>query len=289
MALQELRRVQDEIRRNGRFSGGPAYWEAAAAIADQPKRSVAGNRIVSHASALTTSERIGEPPEGFGKGFKWDRMDAEVLFEMFINPADPLGIVIEGVEPGDKVTVLTVAGVASFAKNTGNPLASSIIGLVGRAAEIGAPLLGYGAATPFINVAAQWAQQQFAATGAPEKCRDGFGVDPGSGHKARAEGGVLITMPGGPGSGPFYSGDDSTEGRKRWIKSPGDRDYLHNPDHVGAQGFFPVRDQPAQNNRRVARPGEIFVTPWDWKFADNAGVYRLKMQITRNPPLLPID
>src|SRR5437870_3242347 len=87
MAMQDFNRVQDEIRRNGGLSGGEHCWRAAEAIAGQPRVSVAGNRIASTASSLTSSERIGEVPEGFGKGFIWDRADAEILLEMFINVA----------------------------------------------------------------------------------------------------------------------------------------------------------------------------------------------------------
>jgi hypothetical protein len=58
--------------------------------------------------------------------------------------------------------------------------------------------------------------------------RDPFGEDPGTGHKARAEGGVIVSMP--EAKQIFYSGNgDHTD---RWIKQPGVRDNAHRPDHV---------------------------------------------------------
>jgi hypothetical protein len=41
------------------------------------------------------------------------------------------------------------------------------------------------------------------------------------------------------------------------------------PPHVSF-AFFPVRD-PVQNTRQISANGEVYVTPWDWRFDDNAG------------------
>src|SRR5436190_1436422 len=75
-------------------------------------------------------------PPGFGKGFVWDRADNEVLLVMFINAADPLGISIEGMQAGDQVQVLAASGIASYSEDKGNPLASSIVGLVAAGAKV---------------------------------------------------------------------------------------------------------------------------------------------------------
>ena len=66
-------------------------------------------------------------PNGFGKGFSWDRAEDEALLVMFVNAADPLGVSIDGLQAGDQVQVLSASGIASFSEDTGNPLASSIV------------------------------------------------------------------------------------------------------------------------------------------------------------------
>jgi hypothetical protein len=274
MAISEFRSLQDQISRTPQLSGGSLYWQYARDIAGRPIVQKPGNQIATIASALTTTKELGDHPAGFGKGFDWDRKDKEILLAVFINAADFLGVCISGVEAGDVLQVTSCTGVASFAEDTGNPLAESIVGLVASAAEIGAPLVGIPAAVPFIEAAEAFAKEQFKATNAKTKRRDAFGVDPGSGHRARQEGGVLITLP--EAGGPFYSGD--SDHQSRWIKSPGDRTDVNLPSHV-SHAFFPRHGDTNHNTRTLHTAGEIYITPWDYKFEDNAGYYKIFIKL----------
>ena len=130
-----------------------------------------------------------------------------------------------------------------------------------------------------MDAAESFAKDQFKATNAKHKLRDAFGVDPGSGHKARQEGGVLVSLP--EASGPYYSGDG--DHKNRWIKEPGDRMDANRPQHVVA-AFFPMQSNSAQNTRPIGANGQVFVTPWDWQFDDNAGYYKVFVQLTRYTP-----
>src|SRR5262249_14724933 len=145
--------------------------------------------------------------------------DAEVLLVLFINAADPLGVSIDGLEAGDQVQVVSASGIASFSEDKGNPLASSIVGLVAAGAKVVVTAKGVPEAVPAIDAAEKFAKDQFKATNAKTKRRDAFGVDPGSGHKARQEGGLLVCLPEAGGTG--YSGDG--DHKNRWIKGDGVR------------------------------------------------------------------
>ena len=101
------------------------------------------------------------------------------------------------------------------------------------------------------------------------KRRDPFGEDPGSGHKARQEGGVLISLP--EARQAYYSGNGDHE--ERWIKQPGTRDKAHYPSHVKHAFFL----QSGSGNARVTgAEGDFIIYPWDHDFGDN-GRDRTKM------------
>jgi hypothetical protein len=238
-----------------------------------------GNRIAARSSSGNAAVEVGEQPQGFGKGFVWDRKDEQILLVLFINAADPLGISISGVQTGDTIQVTSAAGIASYTEDKGNPLASSLVGLIGAGAKVGLGLGGFPEAAPFVDAAESFAKDQFKATNAKHKLRDSFGVDPGSGHKARQEGGVLISMP--EASGPYYSGDG--DHKNRWIKAPGDRTDTNRPVHVVA-GFFPRQSDSLHNTRPITGNGQVYVTPWDWQFDDNAGYYKVFVLLNRAPP-----
>jgi hypothetical protein len=57
------------------------------------------------ASSQNATEEVGEHPEGFGKGFIWDRADESILLVLFINAADPWESAISGSQPGDNIRV----------------------------------------------------------------------------------------------------------------------------------------------------------------------------------------
>src|SRR5262249_28446676 len=134
------------IKKDGRLPK-EGYWRHAEA-----QRGAKARKLVAvplHAKAAGTSAAFtaatksgltvvggeGLPP-GFGSGFHWDRADEDVLLVMFINAADPLGVSIDGLQAGDQVQVMSASGIASFSEDKGNPLASSIVGLVAKGAEI---------------------------------------------------------------------------------------------------------------------------------------------------------
>ena len=224
---------------------------------------------------------IGEHPDGFGKTFTWDRKNQEIELVMFVNAADPLGVTIAGVKQGDRIQITSVSGIASFTEDKGNPLASSLItlagvGLAGIATGVGQPEL-----LPIIKAGEVFAQEQFKPTNVKHKRRDAFGVDPGTGHQARQEGGIVISLP--LANGLYYSGNG--DHKERWIKSNSDRTDDQLPQHV-KNAFFPVRGLFPHNTRMLRGDGQIHILAWDHKFEDNAGFYKVFMSI-RQPTVPP--
>ncbi len=206
---------------------------------------------------------------------------------MFINAADPLGISIDGMQAGDKVQVMSASGVASFSEDKGNPLASSIVGLVATGANVAVTAAGAPEVAPVITAAEKFAQDQFKATNAKTLRRDAFGVDPGSGHKARQEGGILVCLP--EAGGTFYSGND--DHKERWIKGKGERTNESLPAHMFYAAFFPRQGFGEHNTRTAGQSGQMYVVPWDWKFEDNAGFYKVFVKLTKGngPPPVVIE
>jgi hypothetical protein len=271
-----------KIRQAGRLPGGAAYQSLVRTkyrqLSTRP-----GNAIAANASAGNALVEVGEAPAGFGKGFIWDRKDDEILLVAFLNAADDLGISIAGVTRSDMIEIGSASGVASFSKDTGNPTASSIVGLVAVGADAALGATGKGAFVPAVNSAEAIVKDLFKATNARTMRRDPYGVDPGSGLKAREEGGFLVCLP--EAGGPFYSGDSSHSAR--WIKADGTRTPEHMPNHIPVyQAFFPLRGDNTQNTRQITADGEIYVVPWDWKFDDNAGYYKVFIHIKKGLPIV---
>lgn len=223
--------------------------------------SSSGNRIVD----------VGKHPIGFGKTFIWDRKDEELLFAVFLNAADDLGVSIIGVQECDQMQITSAAGIASFAKDTGNPRASSIVGLIGVGAKTASGIFGFPEAIPIINAAEKFAQEEFKATGAKTKRRTAYGVDPASGLKARQEGGIIVSFP--DAGEPYYSGD--SKHKDRWIKPDGTRTDINKPKHV-ISAFFPIAARSRHNTRIIrGNNAPLYISPWDYKFEDNAGFYKV--------------
>jgi hypothetical protein len=288
-------KIQAAIKSKGKLPGGAAYWKMAETLRGGKRQTIAAvplNVKVGAAkggnAALTGSRSSftivgGEGlPKGFGTGFTWDRGDEEALLVMFINAADPLGVSIDGLKAGDQVQVLSASGIASYSEDKGNPTASSIVGLVAKGANIALGAAGAPEVVPLVNAAEQFAREQFKATNAKTKRRDAFGVDPGSGHKARQEGGLLVCLP--EAGGIFYSGDGSH--KDRWIKSDGVRADKNLPTHVFGS-FFPMQGLGSHNTRTVQQDGQAYVTAWDWKFDDNAGFYKVFVKLRKGNGLPP--
>ena len=295
----EMSKIKEGIKRNGKLPGGANYWRNAEVLYAGKKRMIQAAPLKAKAgkgekrptapltrkagvrSSLTTVGGEGLPA-GFGKGFTWDRADNEVLLVMFINAADPLGISIEGMQAGDQVQVLAATGIASFSEDKGNPLASSIVGLVAAGAKVLIDTAGAPEISPVIDAAETFAKDQFKATNAKTKRRDAFGEDPSSGHKAKEEGGLIVCLP--EAGGLYYSGDE--DHKSRWIKPDGVRTDDHLPAHVFG-GFFPLRGDLGHNTRIAGQSGPMYVAAWDWKFEDNAGFYKVFVKLSKGNGLPP--
>ena len=217
---------------------------------------------------------VGEAPDGFGKQILWDAKDLSLAVVAFLNAGDDLGVMISGVKATDTIEFVSAMGIASFAEETKNKGVPALIGVIAAGADVGASAFGQPELVPVITAAEEFAKKQFEEEKVKTKRRDPFGVDPGSGHKARQEGGVIVSMP--EAGQIFYSGDD--DHKNRWIKEPGTRDRSHHPDHVKNAFFLQGR---ALDNRKATADGDIIITPWDFIFDDNFGFYRLHILLKR--------
>ncbi|GAA4305873.1 hypothetical protein [Compostibacter hankyongensis] len=246
----------------------------------------ANNKLsfVQAGNSQLISTTVGTPPEGYAtNGFVWDRGADEALFVAFISPENPVGIYIDGIHAGDWIEITSATGICSFSKDTGHSAISGIIGLISEGVGIAATLYGHPEVTAFVNLGAKYIQDKLKPTGAAAKKRDAFGVEPGSGLKAREEGGVLVCLP--QAGGTFTSGDDDHTGR--WIKKPGDRVPENYPPHV--YGSFFLRQGDSANNRQQATiSGQVYLLAWDWKFEDNAGYYQVFVHVKKGvlPPVI---
>jgi len=224
-------------------------------------------------STITT---VGEAPDGFGKQVLWDPQDRQLALVIFLNTGDPDGVMISGALPSDSIEFVKCTGIASFSTDTENEGVGALIGIAAIGANLGAAAFGAAAAAPLINAAAAFAQDRFKEREVKSMRRDPFGEDPGTGHKARAEGGVIVSMP--EAGQIFYSGNgDHTD---RWIKQPGVRDNAHRPDHV-RNAYFLDNRSTTQNRRTALAAGDFVISAWDHEFGDNVGYYRLHVLMKR--------
>lgn len=252
-----------------------------------PRKGRFRNRRTRSFRSLTASaQAAGELKvvRGKAKGFFWDRQEKQIRIAAFIDAADDHGIAIENLKPGDQVKVVAVSGVASFddAKAKREKV-GSIIGIAADAAKLAKPEYAKAieqaekSAKTLINLAIK------------AKRRDAYGRMMSKNEYARQEGGVLISMP--VAQGPFYSSDSGGPfglggSTSAWIQTKGPRLDKYRPKAMKQlnSAFFPVRGNPSQMNRKVRANGTLFVTPWDWKFKDNAGMYKVELLITRGEP-----
>jgi hypothetical protein len=282
-AQTKLSDIRARIQREGKVPGPLAYHALLMAKYSGNSTTQPGNSIAANASPGNMIVQVGDHPDGFGKGFIWDRKDDQILLVVFINAADDLGVSIEGLARNDIVQVTSASGIASFSEDKGNPLASSLVGLIATGAKAAAGVGAVPEAIPIINGAEEFAKDQFKATNAKNKRRDAYGVEPNSGLKARAEGGLLICLPGS--GGPYYSGD--SDHTVRWIKPDGTRNDTNLPNHV-QPGFAFFANRNDFEPRRVVADGELYVVPWDWYFPDNAGFYKAFIYIKKGPEPPPV-
>ncbi len=270
MSLTAYNQLQAQIHQTASIAGNQQYW--------MQSQEILGSKKVSKA-AISTSQiiEVGQSPNGFGKGVIWDRLSDGLLLALFVNAADPLGVSISGLAATDHVTLLSAAGIASFSEDKGNPLVSSIIAVIDDVVSGILKATGAGAVlSPLVDAGAKFAENQFKPSNVKTKKRDAYGIDPGTGAIAREEGGVLITLPAA--GGPYYSGDG--DHKTRWIQVGNSRSDALRPPQV-VHGYFPV--QNADNSRIAGAAGDVYITPWDWKFDDNAGYYKIIMAVSKAP------
>src|SRR5262245_61532405 len=290
----ERDKIHAAIKKNGKLPK-ESYWRHAEVMRGAKSRKIAAVPLhgksggkASAFTAGTTSHALtivgGDGlPQGFGSGFTWSRTEDEALLVLFINAADALGVSIDGLQAGDQIQVVSASGIASFSSDRGNPLASSIVGLVSTGASVAVSAAGYPEVAPVITAAEKFAQDQFKATGSKRELRDAFGVEPSSGRKARQEGGLVVCMP--EAGGTFYSGDDRH--RDRWIGGDGTRSDEHLPAQFNYTAFFPRQGYGTHNTRICQQSGQMFVLAWDWQFDDNAGFYKVFVKLTKGNGLPP--
>lgn len=223
---------------------------------------------------------VGEVPEGFGNWVQWSPEDAGLALLAFVAAGDLGGIMIQGVKATDTIEFVSADGIASFSEETNNGGVASFIGILEAGANVAASSFGAPELAPVISAAAEFAKSRYREEKVKTKRRDPFGVDPGTGHKARQEGGVLVCLP--EARGAYYSGNG--DHKERWIQEPGTRDLAHRPAHV-EHGFFLERN--SSNQYTASLDGSIFIVPWDHKFEDNFGSYRLQILLRRGTGQIP--
>jgi hypothetical protein len=267
------------IERSSKLPGGDSFWnnqKIATNFTPVPRKALVlsspqtdtGNQIIT----------LGDAPKGFGTGFFWDRKENQALLVVFINAADFLGVSIDGLEAWDSIEVTSAEGIASFSEDNGNSTARGLIGLVATGAEVAATIYGYPEAIPLVEEAEKFAKDQFKQEYVKNKKRDPYGVDIGTGHKARQEGGVLVCLPAARGA--YYSGNGDHE--ERWIKNHEDRTQGNLPKHIPVgTAFFLNRSGSMMQTEQA---GQAYIVAWDWKFEDNAGVYKLFVRLSKGAP-----
>lgn len=271
-----------QIRR-GRLAGGSSYMTLMRAKYGTNMRMQPGNRIAAKASPGSHLIQVGDPPSGFGKVFEWDRKDNELALTVYVYAADAMGVSITGLAKNDIVQITSASGIATFSKDQGNSIASSIIGLLAVGADAALIAKGGDKFLPVVDKAEAWAKDQFKGTNQGTDRRDPFGLIPDNHTRAQQEGGIIVCLP--EAGGPYYSGND--DNRSWWIQGNGFRDYPNSPKHIpfASDGlpacYFPIQGDLQHNTRKIVGGGELYITPWDFAFDDNAGFYKVQIHIKK--------
>ena len=237
-----------------------------------------GHRATGSTTTSSVNAASGQPP-GFGTTITWtDETDLAVV--AFIAASDELGVAVEGVKSGDTIEFHSSVGTATFAQETRNQGVASAITIVAAGAGLTAAAFGAPELTPLITAAGAQISKQFPEKKENAKARDVYGQIPGSNEFARQEGGLLICSPAVQGI--WHSGDD--DHKDRWIKSSKDRSDSNRPAHVKDAFFL----QRSAGPRTLVGDGEMIIAPWDLKFGDNVGVYRVNFILKRKASSDPV-
>ena len=196
----------------------------------------------------------------------WARIEAE----------DAHGVTVDGLAPGDDVTIESISGHGWFAGTPGWQLAvSAIVGPVTDVLASKDVAKSIGSAWTKINEGRGNRDGEEAQ--GRSKQRDGWGRDE-DGDFSQNEGGIIVCFP--RSRGPFYAYDehhlqDGARGDGR-LKT-----YV--PDALKRECFFPVRFEGKTELCREAKDsGVLHILAWDNNYRDNSGDYDVKFRITRN-------
>jgi len=266
-------------------ASGATFLQLKESITGQKRKTVPAIKLATGQTSGSTITTVGTAPTGFGTTFNWDRSQQSVLLVVFVNAADPLGVSITGLQPGDVIDVRSASGMASFSKDTGNSVASSIIGFVadGTAAVVGALDPGSQGVTQAIQAAGQQAQNLFKGTGAAQKFRDAFGVEPSTHGYGLEEGGVVVCMP--QGGGTYYSAD--SDHRSYWatipsaVGQPRGLPKAYQSQSNNPPFFFIGQAQSSPNAQTCQSDNPAYILAWDFAYGDNAGTYEVFVQLTQ--------
>lgn len=227
-----------------------------------------------------------ELPAGYGSELYWDPADPDLATVVAVSAASEIGVTIHGVTAGDTIEVIDAVGIASFDEDIENEGIPGLITVLAAGGDLAASIFGHPEASPVIHAVADYAKELFKEEKVRKMRRDPWGEDPGTGGKARAEGGALICLP--QAHGVYYSGNHDHQ--ERWIKSPGIRDFAHYPAHIPTDcARFLYRD--GSTNKGVAlEDGIIHILAWDHAFHDNFGDYQFQILLKRGtlppPPII---
>lgn len=314
LALADLKQIEEMILRDGRIKlpsepdnkahaktahdkGGTAKAHAAPAPVDRTHtaymklaQSLYKGKSLKTVTAITLADKKpigshvttvgGDLPAGFGKEFTWDRSTESIKLAIVVNPADPLGVSISNLKKGDTIVVTSVSGKASFSKNTGHPLLSSIVGALAEGAKAYLDSQDDKQYDPIVDAASKVITDQLKATDDAQQFRDAFGLADEGGWGLE-EGGVVVCMP--QAQGPIYSGDP--DHRDHWASQP-----RRLTDARGLPAWLSgiARTHPlfflGRNTKNTAvcgQDGEAFLLAWDFAFADNAGFYKVFVTVTQ--------
>ncbi len=277
---------QAQIEKKGALPVARTTYEQLNVARFGPKVVVPASRTIAarttkpgQARPKSTLVTHGEAPDGFGKQVLWDPDDAGLAVVIFLNAGDDLGVMVSGAKRTDSIEFVSATGIASFSDETKNEDVGAFIGIVAAGANLTAAAFGAPELVPLISAGAKFAESRFHKEKVKTYRRDPFGEDPGTGVKARGEGGVIVSLP--QARQIFYSGNSDHQERR--IKEPGTRDDAHRPDHVKGAFFLTPR-----GDKRVAREdGDFIIAPWDWKHDDNFGFYRLHVLLKRGSGTFP--
>jgi hypothetical protein len=225
-----------------------------------------------HASTVSA---VAGQPAGFGVTVNWVG-DEDLAVTGFVATTDEWGLAVSGVTDFDTFEVVDAAGTATFAQQETNKGVASLVTIIAAGASLGAAVFGAPELAPFITAAGAALAKAFPESKHPWKPRDAYGQIPGTDEFAMEEGGMIVCAPDAQGT--YQSGDD--DHRDRWAQSEHDRSDDHLPAQVQA-GFFVQRDH---NRRTLYGNGTMIIAPWDYKFLDNIGVYRVDFILRRGQP-----